>query len=62
MRFFANLVIRSMSEKLRSRVKFHSSFSEIDIIDQKDLPVEVGGETNTMELISENRLVVLFVR
>ena len=36
-----------MPEKLRDRVKFYSTFDEIDVVEKKNLPKECGG---TMEL------------
>lgn len=51
LQFLANFGMKHMPDKLRERVKFYSSFDEVDVVEKKDLPKEYGGTMPIKEMI-----------
>lgn len=49
-KFIANFALSHMPNKLRERVKFYSTFDEIDVIERKYLPKEYGGDVELKEM------------
>jgi hypothetical protein len=50
-KFLVNFGLKHMPEKLQNRVKFYSTFDEIDAISKQNLPSEYGGTMNIKEMI-----------
>ncbi|CRK89977.1 CLUMA_CG003704, isoform B [Clunio marinus] len=48
-----NMAIKHTAPKFRDRVRFYSSFDELDIIDKGDLPKEYGGTIPMSEMSKE---------
>lgn len=55
LQFLASFGLKHMPEKLRQRVKFHSKFDEVDVVDKKDLPAEYGGNVSMKEMMGNGR-------
>lgn len=52
-KFAIDWMINMMSEKIKSRVKIHTSTNDIATIDQKILPAEYGGTIPMKEMIEQ---------
>lgn len=50
MKFIANFALKHMPDKLRERVKFYSTFDEVDVVEKKNLPKEYGGTVPLKEM------------
>lgn len=55
MKFIATFALKHMPDKLRERVKFYTSFDEIDMIEKKYLPKEYGGDIPLKQLTGNNK-------
>lgn len=53
--YFVNLAIKSSPVKIRERVKFYSSFDQLNIVDKKHLPQEYGGTIPMKEMSSKSK-------
>lgn len=48
--FIAKICIKQMPQKLRDRLRFYSSFDELEVMEKEMFPIECGGETPMKEL------------
>lgn len=58
MSYLINIAMKTMSEKIRQRIKFYNSFDDesFDVIDKKCLPKEFGGTVPMEEMSSKFKL------
>lgn len=49
----SNFIISHMSEKLKKRTHFYSSFDEFNYVDKNLLPKEYGGKIPVSDMIGE---------
>lgn len=59
--FLVNFCLNHVPQKLKERVRFYKNFDELDIVEKKHLPKEVGGDIPLSEMFSESRQELSFV-
>lgn len=53
--YFVNIAMKGAPEKQKNRVKFYTSFDQLDIVDKKSLPKEYGGTIPMKEMAGKSR-------
>lgn len=54
MKFLAKIAMRNMTEKLRKRLHFYTSFKDVNVVPKRDFPRSLGGEVDDIKFFGES--------